>query len=288
MMLPKLGFIGAGKVGNTLARLWYQKGIEISAIYSRNRLSAQNLADAVHAKVAMDLSDVMLCADLIFLTVPDDAILDVAELSATSIDRTGIAVVHTSGATGIEVFRSLSNLGVMTGCLHPIFPFANISMSIKRLPGATFAIETDDEILRLWLVKLVQELDGEMIFIPPGKKAYYHAALAIASNFTVTLAAIAEQMLLNLGADRDAAKNALNILIQATVDNIKEFGVLDALTGPLSREDTDTIRAHLASIDDTLLAEVYRGLARLTFPILQQRGIDTVPIEKILKDTEIV
>ena len=41
-MKPGLAFVGAGKVGSTLARLCYQNGYTITAIYSRSLDHARN------------------------------------------------------------------------------------------------------------------------------------------------------------------------------------------------------------------------------------------------------
>jgi predicted short-subunit dehydrogenase-like oxidoreductase (DUF2520 family) len=137
--------------------------------------------------------------------------------------------------------------------------------------------------LRKNLYELVSALDGKAFMIPQGKKALYHAALAIASNYTVTLYAIAEQILIELGADKDTADNALNILVHATVQNILVDGIPKALTGPLSRADVGTIQSHLDALEDETLRTAYQSLARLSYPMLQKRGIDPKLIEQILR-----
>lgn len=279
----RLGFIGLGKVGSTLARLWYSAAYQIVAVSSRNHAKAESLAAHIQSELLSPI-ELVNRADVIFLTVPDDAIESVAQ-SLTEADWRNKAVVHTSGAVSLDKLQSLANLGAMVGSLHPIFPFADVETSVANLSGASFAIETQSENLRYILYELVAALDGKTILIPEGKKALYHAALVIASNYTVTLYAIAEQLLLDIGAEKTIADNALNGLVQATVQNIIAKGIPDALTGPLSRADIGTIQAHLEAFTDDRLRTTYENLARLSYPILEKRGIDSSLIEQVLRDS---
>jgi predicted short-subunit dehydrogenase-like oxidoreductase (DUF2520 family) len=119
--------------------------------------------------------------------------------------------------------------------------------------------------------------------IPPGGKATYHAALVFVSNYTVTLYALAENLLTGLGAEREAADQALNVLLGATVENLRLKGIPDALTGPLVRGDVGTLAAHLEALKDAQLVDVYRQLARLSLPMLTARGIPTGAVEHLLE-----
>lgn len=284
---PSLGIVGAGKVGSTLARLWYKVGYRIQAVYSPTDNHARVLARHVNAAQAASPSEVVHSAELTLLTVPDDRI----ELVAAGLKKSEImdkAVVHTSGVHDKSALADLTGRGAMIGSLHPVFPFADVETAIVKLPGAAFAVEAEVEPLRKWLVDLVQALNGRVLVIPPGQKALYHAALAIASNYTVTLYAIAEQLLLQLGAGRDTADHALNTLVTATVENLRTRRVPNALTGPLVRADAGTIAAHLEVLgrEDRSLAELYVALVRLSFPMLQARGVAPDAIERVLQGWE--
>ena len=174
----------------------------------------------------------------------------------------------------------------MLGSLHPAYPFAD--GSVVGLGGTAFAVEAEDEWLLGWLHDIVSTLDGQVLIVPPGGKALYHAALCIASNYTVTLYALAEALLVGQGADRAAADSALNVLLAATVENLRVQGIPAALTGPLVRGDIETIKAHLKALDgvDSDVREGYIQLTRLTYPLLEARGIAPDGIEAVLKDGE--
>ena len=284
---PIIGIVGAGKVGQVLARSWSMAGYEIGAIYSPTRSHAEALAIYVDADVLVSAYDVFSRCDLTILCVPDDVIGSVATIIAGNIDDTksAKAVIHVSGSRSTDVFDSLLRKDVMVGSLHPAFPFSSVEASLVNIRGATFALESEHGNLSNWLVDLVYVLDGRIIRIPDGGKALYHLALVLTSNYTVTLYSVAEQLLMGLGAERDVADQALNSLLTATVDNIRNQGIPSALTGPLSRSDIGTLDAHLNAIpdDNTLLESVYVDLARLSYPMLVARGIDTDLIENFLQ-----
>jgi predicted short-subunit dehydrogenase-like oxidoreductase (DUF2520 family) len=284
---PSLGIVGAGKVGSTLARLWYGEGYRITAVYSPTNDHALTLAEQVNAAITASPSEVVDVSDMTLLTVPDDRIEFVAEGLKNS-EVIGRAVVHTSGVRDSSVLASLAEHGAMTGSLHPVFPFANVEMALANLPGSAFAVEADVEPLRQWLTELVLALDGRVLEIPKGYKALYHAALAIASNYTVTLYAVAEQLLLQLGIGQEDADHALNPLVAATVENLRTQGVPGALTGPLVRADIHTITAHLEALGqvEERLKDIYISLARLSYPMLQARGVTPESIERIFRGQE--
>jgi len=281
---PRLAFIGAGRVAGALARLWHARGYTISAVASRTYDHARRLALAVDARTFHNPLALIDQADIICLSVPDDAIQTTA---ARLIEANwhGRSVIHFSGAHSLGVLRPLAERGAMVGSLHPAFPFASAEQAARDLPGAAFAIEADDDALRQQLITLVAVLDGQRIDLPPGAKAAYHAALSIASNYTVTLYAIAEQLLSQAtDAPSEAISQALNALMRGTVDNLTEQGIPAALTGPLVRADLNTLAAHLDALKaspDT--RSLYVALAQATYPLLAARQVAYDEIEQLFE-----
>lgn len=284
---PTLGVIGAGKVGVTFARLLHHAGYRICAVYNRSADRALALAQAVGAQAASHPAEVVLLADLTLVTVADDAITTVAEM-LDGHDLRGKGIVHTSGAHDATSLAVPARRGAMTGSFHPAFPFADVEVAMRALAGASFAIEAEAQQLEVWLRGLVEAFKGSAVVIPPGGKATYHLALAIASTYIVTLYSIGERLLLSLGTERAAADNALNTLVEGTVENLRQQGVPKAMVGPLTRVDVGTIAAHLQVLrkTDSQLVDVYKGLARLSYPMLEARNIPTAPIEKLMQQEE--
>jgi len=99
----RLGFIGAGVVGRSLAMLLSQRGYTVMSVTSRSAKSAEALAGSVPHCHAGTIHDVQNASDLIFLTVPDDQIEPVAgRLAQEAPWRPGQAVVHCSGALSLD------------------------------------------------------------------------------------------------------------------------------------------------------------------------------------------
>lgn len=282
---PSLGFVGIGNVGLTLARLWYAAGYRVAAVYSqtaakRAALAAETGADAVESAQA-----VIASADLTLLTVPDGVIEAVAQ-SIHLDDGAGKAVIHTSGAHNAALLSSLAAQGMMTGSLHPAFPFASAHADPGALRGVVFAVEAEDDLLRGWLVDLARALNGIVLELAAADKAVYHSALVFASNYAVTLYAIAERLFMQLGVEREEAAQALLPLLAGTLDNLRQKGVPLALTGPLVRGDVRTVAAHLEALErlDDAVARLYRDLARASLPLLAARQISTDAWREFLQE----
>lgn len=274
----RLGFVGAGKVGWALAHIWRAN---VTVVASRTHARAVALAHAVGAVPTKTPVEAVQHSDVLFLTVPDDAIETVAQQLA-SVDLTGKMIVHTSGAHDRHVLAAAARGGAITGSLHPALPFADSMTALQNLPGTTFAVEAEDPTLRTSLLRLVQQVPGREIIVPTQQKALYHAALVIASNYTVTLYHIASQLLGSMSDDGEAINSALNALMDATIQNLRDYGTPAALTGPLVRADVGTIAAHLSALEQENpdLVGLYKRLGEATLPIVAARG---TPIDELRK-----
>ncbi|GIL08871.1 MAG: hypothetical protein BroJett033_3820 [Chloroflexota bacterium] len=281
---PSLAIIGAGRVGTALATGLRAAGYRVAGVYSRTPASADTLARYVGAAACASAAEAALAADLILLTVPDDAI-SAAAAALAGADLRGKGVLHASGGLDAGPLAALAAAGALVGSLHPAFPFATRAADVP-LAGVTFAVEAEDARLRGWLLAMVAALGGRALLIPPGGKAVYHAALVLVSNYTVTLYALGMRLLAGLGADPAAAAQALDALLAGTTANLRALGVPDALTGPLVRADQGTIAAHLEALarTDPEAAQAYRLLGRLTLPLAQARGVDTAPVAALLAE----
>ena len=116
-------------------------------------------------------------------------------------------------------------------------------------------------------------------------KALYHAAAVIASNYSVTLAATAARLLRRIGASEDDSLRVLLPLMRSTLDNLERQGLPEALTGPIVRGDTGTVRRHLLELDaaDGEAGMLYRCLALGTLPLAALRGLADTPA-RVLND----
>jgi predicted short-subunit dehydrogenase-like oxidoreductase (DUF2520 family) len=290
---PHIGIIGVGRVGTALAVNLAACGYRIAGVYSRTSDHAVSLAERVQSEALTEPEAVIKLSDLTFMTISDDAIAftsnTIAEKLSSQAERSK-AVVHTSGIHSSDALNRLSARGLMTGSLHPALPVTNHQHSDQnsQFEGSGFAVEADHPLLLKWLEQIVDILGGYAFRLEPERKALYHTALVMASNYTVSLYAFAEQLLKSMGLSNTEADGILNPLLQATVDNLRTQGVPDALTGPLVRGDTGTLQQHLEALQqfapDGL--KVYRALARLTYPLISAKGVSVESIEQLLQQDE--
>lgn len=286
-MLPTLGFIGAGKVGVALAGLWQRAGYPIGGVASRTHAHALLLANTVGAEAMLNPQQVVAACEVIFVTVPDDAIAATVA-SLVPADWTGKLVVHTSGALDLHVMAGLVERGAAVASLHPAFPFTAAPPVADMLAGTTFAIEAPQTAIHDLLAAMVTALDGVTLTIPVGQKSLYHAALCICSNYTVTLYGVAQRLLLDMGASRSSTDQALRSLLTATLHNLVTMEVASALTGPLVRSDLTTLHAHLAALPDAASRHLYTVLARATYPLLAARDVALDGIEEVLYERDVL
>src|SRR3954447_10458024 len=247
-----LGFIGTGKVGTALGSLLRAKGVQIAGVSGRDITGARRMALAagLPRDAAMSRAAMLAHASIVFLTVPDDAIGALgAEIAAEGGWRKGQGVVHCSGALPSSVLEPAREMGALVASFHPLQTFASLEAAIANMPRSTFAIEGDAPLVAQ-LDVLADLLGGTTVHLEASEKTLYHAAAAIASNYTVTLAALASDLLVREGIapDVSTALRFLLPLMRGTIDNLEALGVPGALTGPLARGDAGTVSRHLQAL----------------------------------------
>jgi predicted short-subunit dehydrogenase-like oxidoreductase (DUF2520 family) len=262
----RVGIIGAGTVGTALAVRLSRKGYQIAAVNSRSRSSAQRLVQNVGNGLVYDTPQAIADnTDFIFITTPDDAISVIVNEVRW---HTGRYVVHCSGADSLDVLEPARMVGAQVGSFHPLQTFAGMQKAIENLPGSTFALEAEGELLEI-LKGMATDLEGHWIKLGAGDKAAYHTAAVMTSNYMVTLVKMATDLWGSFGIPRDQAIQALLPLLKGTINNIENLGVPNALTGPIARGDVGTVQIHL----DTL---------KLTspdmIPVYCQLGLQTVTV----------
>jgi predicted short-subunit dehydrogenase-like oxidoreductase (DUF2520 family) len=273
-----VGFIGAGRVGTALAALLHARGVRVVAVSGRTLDDSRRMAlsAGLSSRVASDRAGIITSADLVFLTVPDDDIGPLCdEIARKEGWREGQGVVHCSGALPSDVLRSAKDQGALVASFHPLQTFASRDAALAHMPGSTFGLEGDAGLVAQ-LEQLVNLLGGTALHLRAEDKTLYHAAATIASNYTVTLAALASDLLVLEGVAPDAntALRYLIPLLRGTIDNLDALGVPGALTGALARGDVGTVERHLQALEKCApeTARLYRHLARLTLPLAQQKG----------------
>ena len=268
---PRIAFVGAGRVGSTLALAFSTAGWPVTAVASRDPERREQFRARVPTAATFERAeDIVEAADLIFVTVPDDAIAGVA--SSLRLYG-GQGIVHTSGALSADVLAPALAAGSRAASFHPLVAFADPARALADLAGATIAIEGDAALVGL-LGRLAQAIGAQPVQLPPGGKAAYHAAAVLAAGgFIGLLDAIAE-LGRGAGLDETGALAIYGPLIRQSLANAATLGIGGALTGPLLRGDAGTVRGHLDAMERLApgARELYVAAARREIDLARRRG----------------
>lgn len=269
MSHPRVGVVGAGRVGAVLAARLQRAGHHIVAVSGRSSASQLRVQTLLPGVPLHDRAEVARRAEIVILAVPDDALAAVARELAPHV-RPGQLVAHTSGRHGLDVLAPLERAGAHTLAMHPAMTFTGTEVDLDR--GCVFGVTArpaDRDVAET----LVAELGGSVMWVDEADRATYHASLAHGANHLTTIVTQAMDLLREIGAEDPAA--VLRPLLSAALDNTLAYGDA-ALTGPVARGDVDTVRAHMAHLADPSTRRTYAALATATADRAESTGrIDT-------------
>jgi predicted short-subunit dehydrogenase-like oxidoreductase (DUF2520 family) len=213
-------------------------------------------------------------AGILFLAVPDGAVRDMAARIAQMQPPGELAVVHCSGALGLDVLSSLDRNP--RGSFHPLqsFPAPRDASAFR---GITIAVDATQPLLERRLRGIARRLGARPRHVGDGERVVYHAAAVFASNFVDVVVAEAIGLLRGIGWSEKESLDSLMPLVAGAVSNIRQRGPINALTGPIRRGDADTVSRHLAVMDN---AALYRMLALVALEIAQQAGLEPAAAER--------
>lgn len=267
----KIGFIGAGTVGKSLAVALSRQGYPVAAAASRSLSSATDLASRVPGCVAHSTADEAAAAsDVVFVTTPDDAIKPTADAVSW---RRGQGAVHTSGALSLDVLASASRAGATPGAFHPLQLFSSPEMGVESIPGTTFGIEGDAD-MRPYLEEMALAIGGRPIVVKSEDKPLYHLSGVMMGGLLSGLGATAAQLWEKFGFDRAQGVEALVPMMRQVADNLEKLGVPGGVAGPYARGDVGTVGKHLETLriraPDVL--PLYCEMAMAAIPLALEKG----------------
>jgi predicted short-subunit dehydrogenase-like oxidoreductase (DUF2520 family) len=243
--VPSVRIVGPGRAGSSLADALAAAGWEVAPPVQRG-----DTPDAAAAGV-----------DVCVVAVPDGRIADVAR----AIDPVPTTVVaHLAGSMGADILAPHPR----RAAIHPLASLPDARRGAATLAaGVWWAVDGDPGVLRL-----VADLDGRVVEVPPAARPAYHAAACVAANHLVALLAQVERVAGGAGLPvapfYDLAAGALA--------NARATGASPALTGPASRGDHATIAAHLDAIGPDE-ADLYAALSAAAAALAGRPGFAVTP-----------
>lgn len=239
--------IGPGRLGKNLLYNLENNGWKCNLIVSRNPSTHGDLQRKYKIQ-----DRIMPTDDIgrnIFISVNDDSIPSVAIMLADSgMDLSGKRCLHFSGVLTSDVLDPLSKKGAAAGSLHPLYCFPR---SPEKLPpGILFSFEGDTDCYGIAKI-IANDLSGIIYLIDKKKKTLYHCAASIAGNMSLALLYSAFQLIsAALGDKREGQKESLILLVRSALNNLEKSDWKEALTGPVSRGDVETVKKHMGVLKD--------------------------------------
>jgi predicted short-subunit dehydrogenase-like oxidoreductase (DUF2520 family) len=241
-------------------------------VISRTEESARRLAEETDAaRSSSRLADTLASHGALILAVPDDIVPSLAqELSLHGPGWEGRTVFHLSGSLSSSSLDPLKARGAEVASFHPMLPLRPDS-SPDVFSGAWISVEGTEAACALGR-RLAETLGSRPVVVTARTKSVIHLVAAIASNYLVTLMTLASDVLAGADLEPDTHDALFRPLVTTTLANIDFADPSRALTGPISRGDTQTVRNHLQLVREqapeylavlaALMAETVRVASR--------------------------
>lgn len=267
-----LAVVGAGRVGTAMAVLLARAG---------HRVVAAAGGEATRDRVARHLPGVPVLApeeaargaELVLIGTPDAAIEPVCtSLVGAGAISAGQAVAHLSGATGLAALGAAAAIGAEVLSIHPLQTCPDVEAAVARIPGAAIGVTARTAEGLALGERLARDVGGRPFRLEDRMKPVYHAAAVFASNYLVTVTALAASLERIAGLEDPMA--ALEPLQRATLENVTALGVEAALTGPAVRGDAVTVETNLRGLAEHApwAIPAYVALAELALELASRSG----------------
>lgn len=267
----EIGIVGAGRVGCSIGKYLKEHGAAVAGYYSKSRESVEFAATFTNTAAFPSLGELVEAVSMIFITTPDDEIRPVWEKIAGQPIR-GKIICHFSGSLSSVVFSGREQAGASGCSVHPMYAFSSKETSWQQLNQVLFTMEGDSHALNR--VGLVLAQAGIRHFvIDSAKKERYHAAASMVSNMMIGLYQMSIDMLQDCGFEEAAARLLVEPLVRNNIENLLATSPEQALTGPIERNDVETVRKHLAVLTEEE-REVYTSLAQKLVETARRKNPD--------------
>lgn len=266
-----IAIVAAGRLGSSLAIAMSDAGYNVAAISSRRRHHREWLKSRIENGVVIENAQTAVnMGSIVFITAPDAAIEQICSIVQWRSHQT---VVHCAGVLPLSALDNSTRAGAETAGFHPLQTFPSPESS-DRLSDVSFATESPNPKIRIWLETLASDLGGSSFKIDSSQRSAYHASAVMACGLLAGLTGLAAEMWEPLGIDRSDALKRLIPLLRSTVDALDEKGLPSAITGPFVRGDVETIASHLSAttINSPEKGNAYAALSLATLHIAKEQG----------------
>ncbi len=266
----RIGFIGAGKVGVSLGKYLKEKGWQVGGYYSLSPESARWAAEFTDTKYYENLQEIIDNCHMLLFTVPDGKITSVWEEAKPYVS--GKLICHCSGLHSSKIFSDVGSTNSFAYSIHPLMAVNSREKSWKEFSGALFTIEGDEKHIHN-IEEMFRSMGNRTRIISAENKIKYHAAAALSSNYMTALFHMAQTLFEECGFSEREAVEELYKLADGNLTHILEEGCINALVGPIERNDDGTVKMHLDALSGKM-KEAYRTNAMYLIDLARQKHPD--------------
>jgi len=258
----KIGILGLGRVGTVFTSRLHQAGYNISTVWDTSPDSRNSFRLRTAGGFRVSYQHLKNC-NFILICVPDREIkAALNNIVKQTLSKTYL--VHTSGISGPEILAEYTDEPrLMTGALHPYMSFPTDPDDAISFSGIGFGITAEGNLN--WLLqKITIDMGADPVEISSENRIAYHSAAVFASNFTVFLEMIADEIIQKTGISRTDSHRLLQGLKNSVRHNLNQTVAEDALSGPVIREDWETIKTHIDALSSNFpeFAKLYEVLSK--------------------------
>lgn len=238
--------IGAGNVAQHLYKAFSaSKEVTVNQWFNRNLDPLKKYKDDVH--ITDDLSSLKV-SDIYIIAISDDAIVKVSK----KLPFINKLVLHTSGSVNMHHLDKRNHRGVF----YPLQTFTKgADLNFEDVP---ICIEVERKSDYKIVKKLAVASGGKSYRINSDQRAALHLAAVFVNNFTNQLYRIAHEITESQGVEFDILKP----LIAETAKKVQTLSPYIAQTGPAKRNDKETIKKHLETLDNDIHKEIYKLITK--------------------------
>lgn len=249
--------IGSGNVAHHIA-VSFKNNTTLSVLQVFNYRAtkkSKSFAKENQCEFVSDYSSINTSADLYFICVKDDAMIEVVK-HLIPLNLKGL-VIHTSGSMKLSVLKNTSpNIGVY----YPLQSFsASDNINWKNTP---ILIEANSKKSVSLLKSIATSVSDTVKIINSEKRLQFHLAAVFACNFTNALYHVAFGLI-----ETNLSKKDSNLLLPIMAQSFHKLSIMTpklAQTGPAMRKDTVVIKKHLELLkSNKQLSAVYKLLSEL-------------------------
>ena len=224
-MKPSYLIIGNGKLAKHLLHYFSLLGVNSNHYYYKSPVK--------------DLDQKLKTTTHVLVLIKDDAIDSFIReyLLEKCLNK---IIIHCSGSLKSKYAYSA----------HPLMTFGDTLYNLETYKSIPFVCELGAPKFG----ELIPNLPNEAYYIDGDNKAYYHALISVANNFTTILWQAVKRRTKN---ELDMDFNLLLPIMQQTFNNMSQ-DIDNSLTGALKRNDQLTIDKHLTALNGDQLSNLYQ------------------------------